>query len=115
MTREEGKLEKVDLAEVAASVQDAYSNFVLSEVNDHVVRISVMTEPFYWHSHPDSDEVFHALEGGLLIEFEDRQVELRPGQMLRVPAGAVHRTSPIGPRSVNLTIERADAATERTE
>lgn len=115
MMREDGKLEKVDLAGIAGSVQDSYGNFLISEVNDHVVRISVMTEPFYWHSHPDSDEVFHVLEGGLLIELEDRKVELSPGQMLTVPAGAVHRTSPIGARSVNLTIERANASTERAE
>lgn len=108
-------MEKMDLAGIAGSIEDSYSNFVVADVNDHVVRISVMTEAFYWHRHPDSDEVFHVLEGGLLIEFEDRSVELSPGQMLTVPAGAVHRTSPIGPRSVNLTIERADATTERID
>ncbi len=108
-------MDKADLAQIANSIQDSYTNFVVGEVNDHVVRISVMTEPFYWHSHPDSDEVFHVLEGGLLIEFEDREIELTPGQMLTVPAGAVHRTSPIGPRSVNLTIERADATTLKVD
>jgi len=29
-----------------------------------VVRISTMTEPYHWHSHPNSDEMFLVVEGG---------------------------------------------------
>jgi hypothetical protein len=32
-------------------------------VNDHVVRVSVLTESFFWHFHPNSDESFWAVEG----------------------------------------------------
>jgi hypothetical protein len=34
----------------------SYKNVPLSLINDHVIRLSVMTELFYWHYHPDSDE-----------------------------------------------------------
>lgn len=71
-----------------------------------------MTEAYHWHCHPDSDEVFLALEGGLFIDFDDRSVELLPGQMLTINRGVRHRTRPIGPRSVNLTFERANARSE---
>ena len=71
-----------------------------------------MTEPFRWHHHPDSDEMFIVVEGGLIIEFDDdREILLRPGQMLNVPRGVLHRTRPEGVRSVNLTLERGNAAT----
>jgi mannose-6-phosphate isomerase-like protein (cupin superfamily) len=89
-----------------------YENHSVASVNDHDVRISVMTEPYPWHSHPDSDECFLALEGGLFIDFEDGSVELGPRQMVTVPKGVRHRTRPVGARSVNLTFERAGAATE---
>jgi mannose-6-phosphate isomerase-like protein (cupin superfamily) len=102
---------KVDLRGLAAAVTGAYDNRVVAEINDHVVRLSVMTEPFYWHSHPGSDEMFLVLEGVLRIELPDRTVELAAGEALTVPAGVVHRTSPVGQRSVNLTVERAEAAT----
>ena len=36
----------------------AYENHVIARVNDHVVRIGVMTEDYLWHCHPDSDETF---------------------------------------------------------
>jgi mannose-6-phosphate isomerase-like protein (cupin superfamily) len=90
----------------------SYDNHRLTKVNDHEVRISIMTEAYHWHYHPDSDESFLALEGGLYIDFEDRSVELLPGQMITVNRGVRHRTRPIGKRSVNLTFERAEARTE---
>ncbi len=89
-----------------------YDNHALARVNDHEVRISTMTEAYHWHCHPDSDETFLALEGGLYIDFDDRTVELKPGQLLTVYRGVRHRTRPIGKRSVNLTFERKGAASE---
>jgi mannose-6-phosphate isomerase-like protein (cupin superfamily) len=90
----------------------SYENHSIAAVNDHEVRISIMTEAYHWHCHPDSDESFLALEGGLFIDFDDRTVELHPGQMITVNRGVRHRTRPIGKRSVNLTFEQAGARTE---
>jgi len=102
----------VDLASESASTK-SYDNHPIAQVNDHEVRISTMTDPYHWHCHPDSDETFLALEGGLYIDFDDRTVELRPGQMITVSRGVRHRTRPIGKRSVNLTFERAGARSEK--
>jgi mannose-6-phosphate isomerase-like protein (cupin superfamily) len=83
----------------------SYKNVPLSLINDHIVRLSVMTEPFYWHCHPNSDETFLVIEGILCIDLEDRTVELTPGQLFTIPANVRHRTRPKGNRSVNLTFE----------
>lgn len=101
----------VDPAAIAAAVAAAYDNRQLAAINDHEVRMSVMTHPFRWHRHPDSDETFLVVEGVLAIEFGDGEVRLEPGQMLTVPAGVPHRTRPIGERTVNLTFERTGAET----
>ena len=90
----------------------AYDNHSIATINDHEIRISTMTEGYHWHCHPDSDETFLSIEGGLYIDFDDRTVELRPGQMLTVNRGVRHRTRPIGDRSVNLTFERQNARSE---
>jgi mannose-6-phosphate isomerase-like protein (cupin superfamily) len=90
----------------------SYDNHSIANVNDHEVRISTMTEAYHWHCHPDSDETFLALEGGLFIDFDDRTIELPPGHLLTVSRGVRHRTRPIGERSVNLTFERAGAQSE---
>ena len=96
-------------AESAAHLR--YDNHPIAAINDHVVRIATMTEPYHWHFHPNSDETFLVMEGRLLIEFESGSRELDPGQMLTVPRGVRHRTRPVGERSVNLTFELAGAET----
>lgn len=90
----------------------SYDNHPITTVNDHEVRISTMTEAYHWHCHPDSDECFLALEGGLFIDFDDQTIELLPGHLITVPRGVRHRTRPVGERSVNLTFERAGARSE---
>jgi mannose-6-phosphate isomerase-like protein (cupin superfamily) len=94
-----------------ANTQASYENHPIAQMNDQVVRISVMTEPYHWHHHPNSDETFLSVEGELIVEFEDGTQVLRPGQLITVPKGIRHRTRPGGARSVNLTFEARDAET----
>ena len=101
----------VDPLALSRAVTEAYRNVSLGEVNDHEIRMSVMTEQFRWHRHPDSDETFFGVDGQLVIEFPDREVVVNPGQLVTVPAGTLHRTRPAGERSVNLTFERVGANT----
>ena len=101
----------VDPLALSRLIDEPYRNLSLATVNDHEIRMSVMTEQFRWHHHPDSDETFYGVEGELVIEFASGEVIVRPGEFLTVPAGTRHRTRPAGDRSVNLTFERAGAAT----
>jgi uncharacterized cupin superfamily protein len=74
-----------------------------------------MTQPYYWHYHPNSDETFLELEGVLIIELEDQTIELSPGQLFTVPTNVLHRTKPKGSRSVNLSFELAAMQTIKKE
>jgi mannose-6-phosphate isomerase-like protein (cupin superfamily) len=108
---QKSSFEVISLAAESATSK-AYDNHSIANVNDHEVRISVMTEAYHWHCHPDSDESFLALEGGLFIDFDDQTVELLPGHLITIKRGVRHRTRPIDKRSVNLTFERTGAQTE---
>ncbi len=101
----------VNLASESFTDRD-YDNHPVAAVNDHEVRISVMTEAYRWHCHPDSGETFLSVEGGLLIHLDTTTIELAPGNLFTVRRGVRHRTRPVGARSVNLTFERKDAKTE---
>jgi mannose-6-phosphate isomerase-like protein (cupin superfamily) len=96
---------------VSRGIHDPYHNQRIEAVNDHEIRMSIMTSPFPWHRHPDSDETFFCIEGELIIEFEEIEVALQPGEFLTVPKGVRHGTRPRGERSVNLTFEKLDAET----
>jgi quercetin dioxygenase-like cupin family protein len=43
------------------------------------------------HFHPNQDERFEVLEGVLTARVEGAQRELRPGDVLEIPRGAVHQ------------------------
>jgi len=104
----------IDILEIAKN-KVSYFNQPLTIVNDHVVRVSVMTEPFYWHVHPNSDETFLVIEGSLFIDLDDKTVELFPGQLFTIPRNIKHRTRPGNGRSVNLTVEQVDLQTVKVE
>ena len=104
-------LERINPLALSRLVSEPYYNTSLATVNDHEIRMSVMTERFRWHRHPDSDETFYGIDGELVIEFADREVVVRPGEFVTVPAGILHRTRPAGDRSVNLTFARVGAET----
>src|SRR3954466_13339227 len=99
---------KVDLKQQASSVADDWKNWVLTNVNDHVVRISVMTRDFHWHRHTNSDEVLMPVEGSLIVDFEDQSLTVDAGQFVRVPRNVLHRTRPAGDRVVTLSFEHKD-------
>jgi len=111
---ETSALSVLDIAE-NIRFQDSYKNIPVANINNHVVRLSIMTEPYFWHFHPDSDETFLVIEGIVVIDLEDRTIELLPNQLFTIPKNVVHRTRPKGTRSVNLTFEHAELTTTRIE
>ena len=107
----DGRPTPLDPLQISQTITQPYHNRRIAAVNDHEIRMSVMTGGFPWHRHPTSDESFYAIDGDLVIEFADHQVVLKPGEFLTVPRGTLHRTRPAGERSVNLTFERLGAET----
>lgn len=60
----------------------------------HDLRIANVTGRFPWHHHPNGDELWFMLRGGLRIDIEgSASVELAPGDVAIIRQGAVH--SPI--------------------
>jgi mannose-6-phosphate isomerase-like protein (cupin superfamily) len=98
--------EKINVFQATKDVKE-YTNFVVGEVNDHVVRAAVIDGEFHWHKHEHCDELFMVLEGELFIDFENETVSLKPGDIYTVKANVLHRTRSNG-RTVNLCFEKAD-------
>ena len=101
---------KVDLRHEASSATGDWKNWVLAGVNDHVVRISVMTRDFHWHRHSNSDEVLMPIEGNLIVDFEDQTMTVNPGEFVRVPRNVLHRTRPAADRVVTVSFEHEDTS-----
>ncbi|AXT20000.1 cupin domain-containing protein [Flavobacteriaceae bacterium AU392] len=85
-------MEKLDITDLTKNITDDWKNFPVSEINDHVVRVSVLQKDFHWHKHTKSDEFFYIVEGELFVDFKDKTERLTKGQMIKVPKNVIHRT-----------------------
>ncbi len=101
-----GPLELIDVNAMAAACEYKWFNQTLCKVNDSVVRVGIIEGEYHWHKHVDDDEFFYVVDGKLLIDLEDRTVDLAPGQGFVVPRGVVHRTR-APQRTIILMVENA--------
>ena len=92
-------LERIDVPELVKQTKVKWSNQTLTQVNDSVVRLGIVEGEFHWHKHDNDDEFFFVLEGQLLIDLENKTVELNPGQGVTITKGMMHR-----PRALKKTV-----------
>jgi mannose-6-phosphate isomerase-like protein (cupin superfamily) len=84
--------ERIDISTIVRECGDKWYNETLTKVNDSVVRIGIVEGEYHWHKHDKDDEFFFVLEGKLLIDLEDKTIELNPNQGMTISRGVVHRT-----------------------
>ncbi len=99
-------LEIVDEKALSEACKHKWFNQTLCQVNSSVVRMGVIEGEYHWHQHTNDDEFFYVVEGRLLIDLEDRTVELAPRQGFAVPKATMHRTR-APQRTVILMVENA--------
>lgn len=84
-------LERIDIPEIVKACTHQWFNQTLTKVNDSVVRLGIVEGEYHWHKHDHDDEFFFVLEGQLIIDMEDRSIELNPGQGVTITKGLMHR------------------------
>lgn len=85
-------LEVIDVTKIIKESTKKWQNVSLCSVNDSVVRLAVIEGEFHWHKHNDEDEFFFVMEGLLLIDLENKIIELKSNQGVTIPKGVMHRT-----------------------
>jgi mannose-6-phosphate isomerase-like protein (cupin superfamily) len=111
--------EKVVLADAFAKIGEYWSPHIAGELNGQQVKLAKFDGAFIWHHHEHEDELFLVVRGAFTMEFRDRNVELREGEMLIVPRGVEHR--PVATQEVWVllfepagTLNTGNAGGERT-
>src|SRR5687767_6058449 len=98
-------LELIDVKRMERETKDQWVNQTLCRVNDCVVRLGVLHGEYHWHKHDHEDEFFYVVSGQLLVDLEERSIDLTPGKGVVIPKGTMHR--PRAPeRTVMLMVER---------
>jgi mannose-6-phosphate isomerase-like protein (cupin superfamily) len=86
-------LKSVNLSEKFNKFSDFWAPRVIAEMNDYQFKLVKVEGEFVWHAHDDTDETFIVLDGELIIEFRDKTITLKKGEMIVVPKGAEHKPS----------------------
>ncbi len=102
---EKGHLRLIDVPAIGEELVEPYTNVMLCQVNDAVVRLGNFEGDFHWHHHEREDELFLVLEGEIYLDLRDRTVHLRQHQGFTVPAGTEHRPR-AEERAIVLMVER---------
>ena len=112
-------MQKVILSKKLALFSERWSPKVIGAVNDLHVKLAKLEGEFVWHSHEAEDELFLVLKGTLRMQFRDREVVIRPGELIVVPHGTEHR--PVADDEVHVlllepksTVNTGTAGGERT-
>jgi mannose-6-phosphate isomerase-like protein (cupin superfamily) len=82
---------KVNLAEKLDQFSEHFAPKIIARYNDNEVRLVKALGELVWHKHDETDELFLILDGEFDMEFRDRKVTVRPGELLIVPRGVEHR------------------------
>jgi len=81
----------INLAEKLGEFSEHWSPKIVARYNDNEVRLVKTDGEFVWHKHDETDELFLILEGEFDMDFRDRTVTVKPGELLIVPRGTEHR------------------------
>ena len=84
-------LQRMDVSQMVKDCTDKWFNQTLTQVNESVVRLGIVEGEYHWHKHDNDDEFFFVLDGQLLIDLEDRTIELNPNQGVTITKGVMHR------------------------
>ena len=81
----------VNLAKKLTTFSDQWAPKIVARYNDNEVRLVKTSGEWVWHKHDETDELFLILEGEFDMDFRDRTVTVKAGELLVVPRGTEHR------------------------
>jgi mannose-6-phosphate isomerase-like protein (cupin superfamily) len=84
-------MDKINLAEKLALFNTHWDPKIVGELNGQQVKLVKFQGTFVWHQHEQEDELFLVVKGEFDMEFRDRRVTLKEGELIIVPRGVEHR------------------------
>ena len=95
-------MEKVNIAEKLALIQDHWNPRIAGELNGQQVKLVKFKGEFVWHKHDHEDEMFYVLKGEFNMELRDRTVVLKENEFMIIPRGVEHR--PVAAHEVSVML-----------
>ncbi len=85
------KFEPINIEEKMELINEYWTPKIVEQMNDYQFKLVKIKGDFTWHDHKDTDEVFYVIDGKMHIEFRDKTIELKTGDLFVVPKGVEHK------------------------
>jgi mannose-6-phosphate isomerase-like protein (cupin superfamily) len=76
----------------------------IAVVDDMQVLLAKIKGEFVWHTHAEEDELFQVLKGTLYMQFREKTVTVKEGELIVVPKGVEHCPSTRDGEEVHLLL-----------
>lgn len=84
-------MDKINLLEKFSLFSEHWNPKIIGELNGQQVKLGKFKGEFVFHQHEKEDELFMVIKGSFKMEFRDKTVELKEGEILIVPKGVEHK------------------------
>jgi mannose-6-phosphate isomerase-like protein (cupin superfamily) len=98
-------IQSINIMEKFSKFDAQWTPHIIGELNGQYVKLCKLKDEFVWHSHENEDELFMVFKGTLIMEFRDKIVEVKEGEILIVPKGVEHFPRTNGEIVFNLLFE----------
>ena len=99
------EIKPINIMEKFSMFEKQWTPHIVGELNGQYVKLCKLKDEFVWHSHENEDELFMVFKGTLIMDFRDKTVEIKEGEILIVPKGVEHRPRTNGEIVFNLLFE----------
>jgi mannose-6-phosphate isomerase-like protein (cupin superfamily) len=99
------EIQSINVMEKFSKFDAQWTPHIIGELNGQYVKLCKLKDEFVWHSHENEDELFMVFKGTLIMEFRDKIVEVKEGEILIVPKGVEHFPRTNGEIVFNLLFE----------
>ena len=83
-------MKAINIKEKYAEFKSHWHPHQIAVVDDMQVLLAKVKGEFVWHSHENEDELFQVLKGTLYMQFRDKTVLVKEGEIIVVPKGVEH-------------------------
>ena len=81
----------INLKEKASLFEELHAYKGVARMNNYEFKLVKAKREFVWHRHPDTDEVFYALEGSFVIHLREKVLTLNEGDLVVIPKNVEHK------------------------
>ncbi|MEE1900185.1 cupin domain-containing protein [Flavobacterium rakeshii] len=109
------EIKTVNLKEKFDSFTKYWNPKIVGELNGQLVKVAKFKDEFVMHKHDNEDEMFLVIEGELLMELDDKTLEINAGEFVVIPKGTNHKPVAVGEVKVMLFEPNTTLNTGNTE